>query len=112
MSLKSQKSSIDKIIRERNMKTRQGEPIHSYGSTLSDLILWLIYTHLISKIPYGLGGRIRGNITRRLFKGMGAGTSISIGVRLIYPQGISLGNNVGITRDVTLDGRGGNRNKG
>ena len=80
---------------------------HSYGSTFSNLILWLIYTHLLSKIPYQPGVKIRNIILKRLFKHVGIGTRISTGVRLLYPQGITLGNNVGVPRDVTLDGRGG-----
>ena len=79
---------------------------HPYGNTFSNLILWLIYTHLLSKIPYSPGVKIRNIVLKRLLKHIGAGTYISTGVRLLYPKGIILGDNVGIPRDITLDGRG------
>jgi len=79
---------------------------HVYGNSFSSLVLWLIYTHLLSKIPYGLGVKLRSVVLKRLLNHVGVGTRISTGVRLLYPQGITLGDNVGIPRDVTLDGRG------
>lgn len=78
-----------------------------YGKNLADLIVWLLYTHFISKIPYSIGRKIRKTIAKRLFKECGIGTSISTNVRLLCPQQICLGKHVGIPRDVTLDGRGG-----
>ncbi len=80
---------------------------HSYGNSFSSLVLWLVYTHLLSKIPYGLGVKLRNVVLIRLLNHVGVGTRISTAVRLLYPQGITLGDNVGIPRDVTLDGRGG-----
>lgn len=81
---------------------------HIYGDNLYfDLVIWLIYTHLLSRIPYSLGTKIREVTLRRLLKRFGDGAYVSTGVRLLNPQQISLGNNVGIPRDVTLDGRGG-----
>ena len=80
---------------------------HSYGDSFSSLVLWLIYTHLLSKIPYGLGIKMRNIVLKRLLNHFGTGSHISTGVRLLYPQGITLGDNVGIPRDITLDGRGG-----
>lgn len=82
-------------------------PTKIYGRNRKDLVAWLIYTHFISKIPYGAGKRMRKMVTNRLFEEIGAGTSISTGVRLLCPQKICVGKHVGITRDVTLDGRGG-----
>jgi maltose O-acetyltransferase len=46
-------------------------------------------------------------VLRKLLKRMGAGAHVSTGVRLLYPRGITLGDDVGVARDVTLDGRGG-----
>lgn len=80
---------------------------HVYGKGYFNLILWLKYTHLLSKIPYGLGKKLRYMVLKRLLNRIGAGTHVSTGVRILYPQGITLGDNVGIPRDVTLDGRGG-----
>lgn len=80
---------------------------HSYGKSLSSLASWLIYTHLLSKIPYTLGIKVRNLVLKRLLNHVGVGTHVSTGVRLLYPKGITLGDNVGIPRDVTLDGRGG-----
>lgn len=80
---------------------------HVYGSNFFSLVLWLKYTHLLSKIPYGLGRKLRYFVLKRLLNHIGVGTHISTGVRILYPQGITLGDNVGIPRDVTLDGRGG-----
>lgn len=78
---------------------------HPYGDGFSNLVLWLIYTHLLSKIPYGLGVKSRRVMLKMLLDHMRKGTTISTGVRLLYPQGIRLGNDVGIPRDITLDGR-------
>ncbi len=80
---------------------------HSYGDSFYSLVLWLIYTHLLSKIPYGLGTKIRNFVLKRLLNHFGTNSHISTGVRLLYPQGVKLGDNVGIPRDITLDGRGG-----
>lgn len=66
-----------------------------------------MYTHLLSKIPYRLGIKARHAVVKRLLNHFGTGSHISTGVRLLYPQGITIGDNVGIPRDVTLDGRGG-----
>ena len=81
--------------------------MHEYGKNLSDLIIWLIYTHFVSKIPYSVGDKIRKLITKRLFKEVGVGTSISTNVKLLCPQQICIGKRVGIPNNVTLDGRGG-----
>lgn len=80
---------------------------HVYGHTHFDLIFWLLYTHLLSKIPsYFMGNKFRILILKNLFSKIGNNSSISSGCKTLYPQGITLGNNVAITRDVTLDGRG------
>lgn len=79
----------------------------SYGDSLASLVFWLIYTHLLSKIPYGPGIKIRNVVLKRLLNHLGTGSDISTGVRLLYLKGITLGDNVGIPRDITLDGRGG-----
>lgn len=83
------------------------ETQHSYGNGLLSLILWLMYTHIFSKIPYDLGAQFKNAMLRKLLKQFGVGAYVSTGVRLICPQGIAIGNNVGVPRDVTLDGRGG-----
>ena len=80
---------------------------HIYGINFRDLIFWLIYTHILSKIPYNLDKKVKYFVLRRLLGNLGKGATVSTGVRLIYPQGIIIGENVGIPRDVTLDGRGG-----
>lgn len=80
---------------------------HSYGNRLSSVVPWLVYTYLLSKIPGGLGIRAKNVVLKSLLGHSGNGMRISTGVRMVYPQGISLGNNVGIAHDVTLDGRGG-----
>lgn len=80
---------------------------HPYGHSFFDLVSWLLYTHLLSKIPYGLGIKMRKVVLKRLLNHFGTSSHISTGVRLLYPQGIALGDDVGIPRDITLDGRGG-----
>lgn len=87
--------------------TMQKPLMHTYGKGISDLVVWLIYTHFISKIPYTIGINIKKPLTKKLFKEVGTGTSISTNVRLLCSQQISIGKHVGIARDVTLDGRGG-----
>jgi len=81
--------------------------MHEYGESSTDLMLWLIYTHLFSKIPYSLGVVLRGFLLKRLLKRMGKGVTISTGVAVLYPKGIELGEYVRIARDCDLDGRGG-----
>ena len=83
------------------METRR-----DYGNSLSSLVLWLIYAHLLSKIPYRLGTKARDVVVRRLLNHFGHGARISQGVTLLYPQGIRIGNCVGIPNNVILDGRG------
>lgn len=80
---------------------------HTYGHGLLDLIMWLLYIHLLSKIPsYFLGNKLRLIVLMRLFNKIGYNSTIDSGCKIYYPQGISLGNNVVITQDVMLDGRG------
>ncbi len=79
----------------------------SYGDTMMDLAIWLIYTHILSRIPYVPGKLLRNLLIKQRFAHLGKGSSLSTNVRILYPPGIRINNNVGITRDVTLDGRGG-----
>lgn len=72
-----------------------------------EIVAWLIYTHLLSKIPYSLGNKCRNHYAHRYLKNFGKFSSISTNVRLLSPAGISIGQNVGIARDVNIDGRGG-----
>jgi acetyltransferase-like isoleucine patch superfamily enzyme len=72
-----------------------------------ELVAWLIYTHILSKIPYSLGNKYRTWYARKNLKGFGEHSNISTNVRLLSPNKIVVGSNVGIARDVTLDGRGG-----
>jgi maltose O-acetyltransferase len=83
------------------------EQYHAYGNNYLDLFLWLLYTHIFSKIPYNIGVKLRRSILKKLFKELGYGSTISTNVKLIFPQGIKLGSHVGIARDCDLDGRGG-----
>jgi len=71
------------------------------------LFIWLIYTHIISKIPYTPGQKLRKVMALRLMKKFGEKSRLSTNVSLLYPHNISMGENVGIARDVVLDGRGG-----
>jgi len=80
---------------------------HTYGHGLLDLIMWLLYTHLLSKIPsYFVGNKLRLIVLMRLLNKTSDNSTIDSGCKIYYPQGISLGNNVVITQDVMLDGRG------
>ena len=72
-----------------------------------ELVAWLIYTHILSKIPYGLGNKYRTWYARKNLKSFGEYSTISTNVRLLSPNRITIGSNVGVARDVTLDGRGG-----
>jgi len=77
------------------------------GSSKVILFIWLIYTHIISKIPYTPGQKLRTFIAFRLLKKFGHGSKLSTNISLLHPQNISFGENVGVARDVVLDGRGG-----
>ena len=81
--------------------------MNAWGDNRRELLLWLAYTHIFSKIPYSVGNKLRGWIAKKLLKRFGEHSKISINVRLIYPKGIEIGKRVGVTRDVILDGRGG-----
>ena len=100
---------MDTIIGKRkNMSNiMEKSPMHVYGKNIVDLIVWLIYTHFVSKIPYSIGVKMRKAITKRLFKEVEGSTSISTNVKLLCPQQICIGKRVGITHNVTLDGWGG-----
>jgi len=82
------------------------EPSHSYGKGFTNLVLWLFYTHVLSKIPYDLASGIKNIVLRSLLKRYGRGSNVGSSVRLLDPAKISIGNNVGIPRGITLDGRG------
>ncbi len=80
---------------------------HNYGHTLPELIQWVTYTHLLSKIPsYLKGDQLRLVLLKRLLHKIGERSTISSGCKIYYPQGISLGNNVMVTENVTLNGKG------
>ncbi|WP_407356572.1 acyltransferase [Methanolobus sp. WCC5] len=83
-----------------------GNKRYDYGDNYLDLMLWLLYTYLLCKIPFFLGIKIRRVLLKILFKNLGSNTTVSTGCKISYPQGVELGNNVGIARDVVLDGRG------
>ena len=72
-----------------------------------EIISWLIYTHILSKIPYSLGNKCRTRYASKNLKNFGELSKISTDVRLLSPNKIIIGSNVGIARNVTLDGRGG-----
>ncbi|MDI6644110.1 MAG: acyltransferase [Methanobacteriaceae archaeon] len=78
-----------------------------YGQNNNDLILWLLYTHIASKIPYNMGNNLRKPLLERLLKNFGEGVSLADNVKLLYPQNISLQDEVGVANRVVLDGRGG-----
>lgn len=81
--------------------------VHIYGINHLDLARWLFYSHILSKIPYSPGDYIRYNIIKKMFQKIGLNSIISRNVKIVYPQGIEIGDYVNITRNVTLDGRGG-----
>lgn len=79
---------------------------HIYGNSKHDLIIWLLYEHLVSKIPYNYGNKLRKKLLKPILGYLGDNSTISSNVKLIHPKEINIGNNVGIARDVVLDGRG------
>lgn len=80
---------------------------HQYGHTFPDLIMWLSYTHILSKIPsYFMGNKLRLIVLKRLFNEIGDDCTIDSGCKIYYPQGISIGKNVSITQDIIFDGKG------
>ncbi|AXV36746.1 MAG: hypothetical protein CIT01_00315 [Methanobacterium sp. BRmetb2] len=83
------------------------ETPQEYGENNNDLILWLFYTHIASKIPYALGNSIRQPFLEKLLKKIGSDVSIATNVKLLHPQSITLKNKVGVANGVILDGRGG-----
>ena len=85
---------------------QQNRKINDWGQGIEKLFFWLLYTHLISKIPYRFGQSLRKIFIRVLIGKAGADLSISTGVRILCPMNIFLGNRVAIARDTTLDGRG------
>jgi maltose O-acetyltransferase len=70
-------------------------------------LIYLLYTHIFSKIPYSPGLKLRGASAKVMLKEYEKKFRISTNVTLLDPQNISFGENVGIARDVVLDGRGG-----
>ncbi|GAB4315833.1 MAG: DapH/DapD/GlmU-related protein [Methanobacteriaceae archaeon] len=87
------------------MQTNEAPP--EYGENNNDLLLWLLYSHLASKIPYSLGNNLRKPLLERLLKKFGEGATVADNVKLLYPQNISLQEEVGVANGVVLDGRGG-----
>ena len=62
-----------------------------------ELISWLIYTHILSKIPYSLGNKYRTWYARKNLKSFGEYSTISTNVRLLSPNRITIGSNVGVS---------------
>jgi len=87
------------------MENKEAPP--EYGKNNNDLFLWLIYSHIASKIPYNLGNNLRNPLLERLLKKYGEGATLATNVKLLYPQNISLEEEVGVANGVVLDGRGG-----
>ncbi|MDW7731799.1 MAG: acyltransferase [Methanolobus sp.] len=80
---------------------------HNYGRNYPDLMLWVIYTHFVSKVPsYSKGDKLRRILLKHLLYKMGEGATISSGCKIYYPQGISLGKNVIVAERISLDGKG------
>jgi acetyltransferase-like isoleucine patch superfamily enzyme len=71
-----------------------------------EIFVWLFYTYVLRKIPYSFGVKLRNGYARKTLKSFGKYSTISTNVRLLSPSRITIGSNVGIARDVTLDGRG------
>ena len=77
-----------------------------YGENQNDLVLWLLYTHLFSKIPYSLGSKLRKMVLGKLIHDLDESTSVSHNVKILCPQKIRLGKHVSIANNVILDCRG------
>ena len=71
-----------------------------------EIFVWLFYTYVLRKIPYSFGVKLRNGYARKHLKCFGKFPTISTNVRLLSPNTIAIGSNVGVARDVTLDGRG------
>lgn len=81
--------------------------INMFSKKKSHLILWLIYKHLISHLPYSPGNRLREKILKRILGRMGEGSHVSTQVSIISPENVFLDERVGVANRVILDGRGG-----
>jgi maltose O-acetyltransferase len=68
--------------------------------------IFFFYDFFLAKIPLFIGVKIRNNYLKNHFHYLGKNSTISTNVHLISPQKISIQDNVGIARDVVLDGRG------
>ena len=80
--------------------------IHVFRKGQNDLIYWLLYTHVISKIPYSVGNKLKLPLIKHMLHHLGLNSTISTNVKMLDPKQICIGNRVGIARDVVLDGRG------
>lgn len=70
------------------------------------VFLNVLYVHLISKLPYSPGNRLRKTILTNLLGNLGEGSNISNNVKIIAPEKVFIGEEVGIANKVILDGRG------
>ena len=80
--------------------------MHIFKDKQTDLAYWLLYTHIISKIPYSIGNKLKLPLIKHMFHYVGVNSTISTNVKILSPQQICIGNRVVIARDVVLDGRG------
>lgn len=92
------------IIKEGEQMCNDSNKI--YGENKVDLILWLFYTHIISKIPYNFGNKLRKPVLRTLIHHMDTSNSFATNVKILCPHKLYLGKNVGIANNVNLDCRG------
>lgn len=77
-----------------------------YGENNVDLFFWLIYTHILSKIPYSLGSKLRKKVLSKLIHNLDESNSISHNVKILCPQKMDLGKHISIANNVILDCRG------
>lgn len=80
--------------------------MHIFKEKQTDLVYWLLYTHVISKIPYSIGNKLKLPLIKNMVHHLGLNSTISTNVKMLNPKQIYIGNRVGIARDAVLDGRG------
>lgn len=78
----------------------------NYSDKFHLISMHILYGLILSKIPFSFGGKVRYKFLKNRLKYLGIKSSISTNVHIINPEGIVIEENVGIARDVVLDGRG------
>jgi len=100
------KTVMDELTQDGDSAFRKYQDIYVGTRSISSLVKYELLTSLVSPIPGAIGFFLRRLFYKKLFAKIGDGTVIGPYLTLRCPDRISLGNNVFLDDNVTLDAKG------